>query len=163
MDELAPSDNTIVDRVHMLFEKHSVGPGSLLNILNDLQDEYRYIPDEALVELSAIGPWTYDKLLQFVEFFNDFSLVPVGEHVISVCDGTACHAAGSVDVIKALEDHLDIKCGCTSDDRKWTLRKVHCVGACSLAPVVNVDSDSYGKVRISKLSEIAPKRVQIDE
>lgn len=127
--------------------------GLVLNLLNDLQDRYRYIPVAALVEMAEMCNRTVEELRGIVDAFEDLTTEPVGEHMILVCDGTACHAAGSVDIIKALEDKLGIKCGETTPDGKFTLKSVFCVGACSLAPIIILDGSSFGHVRLARLDE----------
>ncbi len=129
------------------------GPGCVLNLLNDLQGKYRYIPIAALVEIADLCNRTMADLVDIIDAFDDLTTEPVGEHVILVCDGTACHASGSVDIIKALEDKLGIKCGQTTPDGKFTLKSVFCVGACSLAPIAIMDGVSFGRIRLSRLDE----------
>ena len=129
------------------------GPGCVLNLLNDLQDEYRYIPVAGLVEMADICNRSVSDLKDIVDAFDDLTTEPVGEHMILVCDGTACHASGSVDIIKALEDRLGIKCGETTPDGKYTLKSVFCVGACSLAPIIILDGASFGRIRLARLDE----------
>lgn len=138
----------------MLYAAYGSGPGSLLRILLDLQKRYRFVPAAALSELARISPWSLADLVGFVTSFEDFSLKPVGRHVVAVCDGTACHAAGSIDVVRALEDKLGVSCGKTTPDGELTLKTVHCVGACSLAPVVLTDEATHGRVRISRLDDV---------
>lgn len=129
------------------------GPGCVLNLLNDLQGAYRYIPVAALVEIADVCNRTVSDLMDIVNAFDDLTTEPVGEHMILVCDGTACHASGSVDIINALEDRLGIKCGQTTPDGKYTLKSVFCVGACSLAPIAILDGVSFGRIRLARLDE----------
>lgn len=126
----------------------------ILTMLNRIQERYRYIPVEALYELSRLTSYTYGDLNALVSSFDELTTEPVGEHLILVCDGTACHAVGAVDVIKAVEDELGIRCGTTSADGKYTLKSVYCVGACSLAPIAIVDGLSFGRVKLTKLDEM---------
>lgn len=139
--------------VAQLTERHGTEFGSTLNILNDIQAEYRYIPVEALYELARTTSRSFADLHSIVSAFDDLTTEPIGEHLVLVCDGTACHAAGSVDIIKALEDKLEISCGSTTPDGKYTLKSVYCVGACSLAPIVIADGVSFGRVRLSRIDE----------
>lgn len=141
------------DFLNALVKKHSTSKSPALNMLNDIQAEYRYVPIEALYELSRITSHSFGDLCSIVSSFDDLTSEPVGKHLILVCDGTACHAVGSVDVIKALEDELGMKCGTTSEDGEYTLKSVYCVGACSLAPIAIVDGMSFGKIKINRLEE----------
>lgn len=129
------------------------GPGCVLNLLNDLQEKYRYIPVAALVSVADACERTLSELMDIINVFDDLTTEPVGEHMILVCDGTACHAAGSVDIIKALEDKLGIECGQTTPDGKYTLKSVFCVGACSLAPIAIMDGISFGRIRLARLDD----------
>lgn len=129
------------------------GPGCVLNLLNDLQKKYRYIPVAGLVSIADVCDSTLSELMDIIDAFEDLTTEPVGEHMILVCDGTACHATGSIDIITALEDKLGIKCGQTTPDGKYTLKSVYCVGACSLAPIAIIDGASFGRVRLSRLDD----------
>ena len=133
---------------------HPDPTGRLLNIMRDIQSEFRYLPVDALDVLSRKLEVPFGALVGLVGSFADFSIEPVGEHLVMVCDGTACHAAGANNIITALEDALGIACGQTSEDGKFTLRSVFCVGSCSLAPIVIVDTKNFGKVRLSEAAKI---------
>lgn len=87
-------------------------------------------------------------------FYQALSLVPQGKKVIRVCNGTACHLRGSPGIIKAIEEHLGIACGQTTDDGIFTIQTVNCLGACALAPVIMINDRVYGKVTISQIPEI---------
>lgn len=130
------------------------GPGGALNVLNDIQDSFRYVPVSALYELSVRTPWHFSDLCSIVSSFENLTSERVGEHLVLVCDGTACHSVGSVDAIKALEDKLGIACGETTPDGVYTLKSVYCIGACSLAPVVIADGDTFGRIRLARLDEV---------
>lgn len=139
--------------VEDLAQRHGDGYGSTLNILNDVQEAYRYVPVEALYEIARVTGRSFADLCGVVSAFDDLTTEPVGEHLVLVCDGTACHATGSVDIVRALEEKLGVACGSTSPDGKYTLKTVYCVGACSLAPIVIVDGTSFGRIRLSRLEE----------
>lgn len=132
-------------------EKHGNGAGSVLNVLNELQDEYRYIPIEALYEYSILSDRPFAELCAVTSSFSNLTTEPVGRHLILVCDGTACHAAGAGDIIRSLEDKIGVKCGETTADGEYTLKSVFCVGACSLAPIVIIDDTFCGHVRLSEI------------
>lgn len=137
-----------------LVQEHETRKSPVLNMLNRIQERYRYIPIEALYELSRLTTYSFADLNAIVSSFEDLTTEPVGEHLILVCDGTACHAVGAVDVIKAIEDELGISCGSTSEDEKYTLKSVYCVGACSLAPIAMIDGVSFGRIKLTKLDEM---------
>lgn len=87
-------------------------------------------------------------------FYKALSLVPLGKNLIKICNGTACHIRGSPEVLKAFEKELGLKNGETSVDGMFTLQTVNCLGACALAPVVNVNGRIFGKVRVKDVPDI---------
>jgi NADH-quinone oxidoreductase subunit F len=136
-----------ITRVESIVETLGRGPEAVIPILQAIQTEYRYLPDDALervCELTEIAPATIEGV---ATFYSQFRRDPVGEHVISLCDGTACHVKGSEGVHEALSEHLDLKKGAdTDDDGKYTIQKVACIGCCSLAPAIQVDGVTYANV-----------------
>jgi NADH-quinone oxidoreductase subunit E len=126
--------------------------GRLLGILGEIQDADGYIQKEALVMLAEKLDVHLSQLYSLATFYSYFSLKPVGEHVITVCMGTACHVKGAPEILKALEEMLKIgsdtsedgKFSITTEDKKFTLEIARCFGACSMAPVLRVDGNLYG-------------------
>lgn len=149
------ADGSIAARVAQIAERYPDPTGRVINILNDVQDEYRYVPDEALRAIADACGIPYDQLVSTTEFFGTLSTDPVGEHVIEVCDGTACHTLGAARLADAIAEELGIEVGQTTPDGRFTLRLVHCVGACSVAPVVVKDGTAYGRVKVSDVATIA--------
>lgn len=129
---------------------HPDATGQLITVLNAVQERYRYVPQSALQALSEEYGLPVEELEAFCSAFGGLSSEPVGRFVIEVCDGTACHAAGSTKLICALEKELGIAEGETTPDGSVTLRAVHCVGACSQAPIVVEAGKMYGHVAPSK-------------
>jgi len=128
--------------------------GRVLNVLNDVLSVFRYIPIEALEQLSHRIGIPLEQLLALCDCFRDFSLEPVGKYLVEVCNGTACHTRNAPEIISALENALGIKEGQTTEDGRFTLRAVHCVGACGLAPVVVVEGQAIGRVRLSEVNQV---------
>ncbi|MDK2973888.1 MAG: NADH-quinone oxidoreductase subunit [Methanofollis sp.] len=128
--------------------------GRLLGILGEIQNREGYVPRDALEMLSAKLDVRLSQLYGLVTFYSFFSLKPVGDHVITVCMGTACHVRGAVEVLAALEQLLGIedeatqdgKFSVTTEDNRFTLEIARCFGACSMAPVVEIDGNLYGYV-----------------
>jgi NADH-quinone oxidoreductase subunit E len=136
--------------------------GRLLGILGEIQDADGYIPKEALVMLAEKLDVRLSQLYSLATFYSYFSLTPVGEHVITVCMGTACHVKGAPEILQALEGMLGIrsdtsedgKFSITTEDRKFTLEIARCFGACSMAPVLRVDGNLYGYATKEDLPKI---------
>ena len=127
----------------------------IVAILQDIQEEYRYLPKEALVYLAAKINVSLAKIYSVATFYENFSLEPKGKYVIKVCDGTACHVRKSVPVREALEKHLGLGKGKqTTDDMMFTIEIVSCLGACGLAPVMTVNDKVHPKMTPDKAVEI---------
>lgn len=118
----------------------------LIEILREAQGLFGYLPQEVQVFIAEQMDMPVNKVYAVVTFYNFFSMTPRGKFVINVCTGTACYVKGATKVIEMMEQELGIALGQTSQDGKFTLSSVRCVGACSLAPVVVIGEDTYGKV-----------------
>lgn len=116
----------------------------IVAILQDIQEEYRYLPREAFDYLSKQLGVSLAKLYSVATFYENFSLTPKGKYVIKICDGTACHVRKSIPILDALRKELgltgDKK---TTDDLMFTVETVSCLGACGLAPVLTVNDKVY--------------------
>jgi NADH:ubiquinone oxidoreductase subunit E len=119
-------------------------PEKAIPLLQAVQAAFRYIPVEAIEQIAANTEMTETGLYGVATFYSQFRLEPVGENIIKVCHGTACHVAGAKGITEALEARLGIKNGETTGDGKYTLESVACLGCCSLAPVVSVNGDIHG-------------------
>jgi len=132
--------------------RHTYPSGRLLGILGDIQNQEGYIPRDVLELLSIKLNVHLSQLYSLVTFYSFFKLTPVGEHVITVCMGTACHVKGTVDILETLKELLHIESETTDDaryclttaDRKFTLEIARCFGTCSMAPVIRIDGKLYG-------------------
>jgi NADH-quinone oxidoreductase subunit E len=147
-------DTSVVSEI---IERHKSEPRAIIAMLQDIQDEYRYIPRDVLVELSDRLGIPKSRTYALATFFKAFTLKPRGEHHICVCVGTACHVQGGQRIIERLERELGIALGDTTADGKFSLEAVRCVGCCSLAPVVVIGDDLYGKVRQDRLKGLLKK------
>lgn len=142
-------DETTLDTIIAEYEAPA---GRLLGILGEIQDREGYIPHETLAMLAEKTDVRLSQLYSLVTFYSYFSLKPVGDHVITVCMGTACHVKGAPGILLALKEMLGITSGTsddgrfsiTTDDKKFTLEIARCFGACSMAPVLRVDGNLYG-------------------
>lgn len=125
-----------------------------LAMLQDLQKEFKYIPRESLTLLSEHMGIPLSKLYSMATFYKALSLQPKGEHVIRVCDGTACHIRSSMVIVDEITKLLNIKPGETTGDGKFSLETVNCLGSCAMAPAMVIDETYYGKVTPAKVREI---------
>jgi len=150
MNEVSISEDTI----KTIVEKYHGEKSALISILQDVQKEYSFLPKDALSLLSEEMEVSLSRVYEVSTFYNSFSLVPRGRYVIEVCAGTACHVKGGPKLRSRLEAELNIECGETTEDRMFTLEEVRCLGCCSLAPVVKVDSDIYAYLEEDKIPGI---------
>ncbi len=137
-----------------IFDRYSRNPESLIAVLQDIQQEYHYLPCEALQETAKNLSVPLSKVFSVSTFYNAFSLTPRGKKIIRICKGTACHIRGAYQLQHQFETMLGIKAGETSKDLKYTLEVVNCVGACAMAPVVIVDEKYHGSVDVSNVKRL---------
>ncbi len=130
---------------------------SLIPLLQDVQNIYGYLPEDALKDISVFVEMPLSRVYGVATFYNQFRLAPLGENVIRVCRGTACHVKSSANILFALETELKIKAGETTRDKKFTIEVVNCIGACSIAPVITVNDDYFGRITVKDVSGILKK------
>lgn len=128
--------------------------GSLIGVLHKAQEIFGYLPKEVQLHVGRKLGIPAAKVNGVVTFYSYFTETPKGEHVVSVCLGTACFVRGAEDILKEIEAKLNIKAGGTSADGKYSIDALRCVGACGLAPVVMVDGKVYGRVTKTQVGEI---------
>lgn len=137
-----------------ILSKYQGDESSLIAILQDIQEECNYLPKDVLIHISKELNIPLSRILSVATFFRAFSLTPKGKHHINVCLGTACHVRGGARVMEKMERELKIKRGETTEDFKYSLDEVRCLGCCGLAPVMMVGKDVYGKLSESKVVAI---------
>jgi len=147
-------DNQIQQTVARILGKYQRDRGLLVSILQDIQAEYYYLPEEAIQEVSRGLEVPLSQVYSMATFFKAFSLKPRGRHLINVCLGTACHVRGAVRILEKIERELEIKAGKTTEDLKYTLETVNCVGACALGPMVIIDGEYHGEMTTDKVNSI---------
>lgn len=147
-------DNQIQQRVEPILDRYQRDQGLLVSVLQDIQAEYNYLPKEALVQVSQGLDIPLSQVYSVATFFKAFSLKPRGRHLINVCLGTACHIRGAVRILEEIERELSIKPRETTEDFKYTLETVNCVGACALGPIVIVDGKYSGQVKSNKVKPL---------
>ena len=137
--------------------RNQADPGSIIAILQDIQEEFSYLPPPALKMISKELAVPLSRIMSLATFYKAFSLKPKGKHPIHVCLGTACHVRGAQLVLEKLERDLSLKSGETSADGEFSLDAVRCVGCCGLAPVVTVGEDVHGKITSAKIAGLLKK------
>ena len=132
--------------------------GNLLSILQEVEETFGYVPQEAVDWLSKKLDIPASRMFGIITFYSQFHLKPRGENIVTVCRGTACHVKGSEKLINRLFMDLGIPPDeDTSDDLKFTIEKVNCIGACGIAPVVVCNKDVHGKMSLDKLTKVIRK------
>ena len=121
-----------------VLKKYATQAGSLITILQKTQEIYGYLPEDAMLYIAECTNVAPAKVYGVATFYTQFRLDPVGEYIIMLCRGTACHVNGAAGIEEAISDHLSIKDGETTEDGLFTLDVVACLGCCSLAPVMMV-------------------------
>ncbi len=131
--------------------------GSLIGILHEVQNHYHYLPEEELRCISKKTEIPITQIYSIANFYNRFSLTPKGKNEVCVCLGTACHVKGAEKIMTALEEKLEIRKGETTNDMNFTLEEVRCIGACSLAPAVVINEETFGQVSPKQVPTLLSK------
>ena len=142
------------DKVAQILKNYQHDQGMLVSILQDIQAADNYLSREALQQVSQGLDIPQSRVYSVATFFKAFSLQPRGRHVINICLGTACHVRGAGRVLDRLEQELGIKNGETSQDLKYTLETVNCLGACALGPIVVIDGEYSGEMTADKVKPL---------
>jgi len=146
-----------LSKTKKLIEKHGRKRGALIPLLQDVQKEYGYVPEEAIDLISKELNIFPVEIYGVLTFYAQFYLTPRGKHTIRVCQGTACHVMGGKQILDYLSRKLEIKDGETTKDGVFSLERVACLGCCGMAPVVQVDDDFYGNCTIQTMDEMLEK------
>jgi NADH-quinone oxidoreductase subunit E len=131
--------------------------GAVIGVLRECQDVVGYLPVELIDYISDGLNLSRSEVFGVASFYALFSLVPKGRHRVKVCMGTACYVKGIKEVISRIDNEYQFDDGGTTEDRRFSLEEVRCLGACGLAPVVVVDQDTYGSVKADKVIETIEK------
>ncbi len=141
-------DETFLDKC---IKKHD---NFLIPILQDIQEKYRYLPEECLIIVAERLQIPLIEVYGVATFYQSFSLIPKGEHIITVCLGTACYIRGGTNMVDVLTKELNIKPGETTKDKKFTLETVNCLGCCAIGPMVLIDDEYYGEMTPQKVIKL---------
>ncbi len=135
------------ERVNEIIQAHGKEQSALIPILQEVQEEYRYLPEEILTYIATVMGLSPATVFGVATFYAQFSLEPKGKYVVRICDGTACHVRGSDPVKAAIRKKIGLQeKKLTTDDLRFTVETVSCLGACGLAPVVMINDKIYGQM-----------------
>jgi len=139
------------EEIKKIISFYNKNPENLISMLQEIQEMYGYISQEAVEVLAKNLHLPESKIYGVATFYTQFKFKSSGEHMIKVCLGTACHVKGGEEILTTLENTLGIKKGETTENGKFTLERVACVGCCALAPVVVIDEEVHGNMSPSKI------------
>jgi len=145
------------EEVDQIIEKYKDKPGSLIPVLEDCQNVCEYLPMEVQERISKGLNIPGSTVYGVVSFYSFFTMVPKGRHIIKICLGTACYVRGGKANLEAIQDELGIDVGETTNDLRFSLDSVRCLGACGLAPVIVVDEDTHGLLTKEKTLDVLQK------
>ena len=134
--------------------------GAAIPVLQKVQEELGYLPEEAISEIADFLGLTKNEIYGVASFYAQFRFERQGEHIIRVCQGTACHVRGGRRILETVEQEVGIQPGETSEDYKFSLERVACFGSCALAPVMVVDKTVHGRMTTAKARQILVKYVE---
>lgn len=134
-----------IDRIEKIIDKYECETGVLIQLLLDIQKTLNWIPPEAVLRINKRLKIPVSEIYRVASFYTALSLKPRGRHIVRVCAGTACYVRGGPKILDAVELALGVKPGETTNDGKFTLEIVNCLGCCALGPVVEIDGQYHGK------------------
>ena len=152
-------DLTLLDS---LIARYKGQKGNVIPLLQGAQDIYGYLPRAVFEKISQETGLELNEMFGVATFYAQFRLAPVGRHIIKVCHGTACHVQNANEITEALEETLKVKDGETTEDRFFTLESVACLGCCSLAPVMMIGDQTYGKLTKNEAVKVI-KNIRLSE
>ncbi len=144
-------------KVDKLIDSYSKKPEALVSLLQEIQVECGYLPEQALRQVAKKLDLPMIQVFGAATFYRALSLKPKGRHTVYVCLGTACHVRGGQRILEELERQLGIEAGQTTKDSMFSLETVNCLGACALGPVVVVDESYYGQMTTARVKSLLKK------
>lgn len=146
-----------------ILQKYDRNPENLIPILQEIQEQYRYLPREVMTFVANALDINPARVYGVATFYAHFALEPKGKYVIRICDGTACHVKGSMEIYNALKRRLGLTGDQTiTSDMLFTLETVSCLGACGLAPAMVINDDVYGQMNGERAVAIIDQIVQTE-
>jgi NADH-quinone oxidoreductase subunit E len=153
-ENLSTRPSSPKSKITDILAKYATSRGSLIPILQDIQEKFGYLSEEAMAELERLMGISANEIYGVATFYTQFRFSPPGQHTIRSCQGTACHVRGGHQLLQELQQHLGITAGQTTEDGKFDLERVACLGCCALAPVVSVDGKVHAQITSKKIPSI---------
>lgn len=148
-------DLEIKEKVDEILARHNCEKKELINIIQEIQKEYRYLPEEALIYTAEKLDISQSKIYGVATFYENFSLEAKGKNIVKICDGTACHVRKSIPILNAINKELGLSDKKkTTDDMLFTVETVSCLGACGLAPVITINDHVHPKMTPESVVEL---------
>ncbi len=144
----------VPQKVDEIISRYPAQQGVLIQLLLDMQSELNWIPKEAVQRINERLRVPLSQIYRVASFYKAMRLIPRGKHIVNVCLGTACHVRGGPRIMDKVEESLGIKAGETTQDMKFTVERVNCLGCCALGPVAVVNKDYHGKLTPAKVKEV---------
>jgi NADH-quinone oxidoreductase subunit E len=144
----------VEEQLKSVFASYKGEKNELIPVLQDVQEEIGYLPEEAMREVARFVRVPESKVFGVATFYARFHLNPRGRHIVRLCCGTACHVRGAMKVADKVKSVLAVGVGETTEDQKFTYEEVACIGACGLAPVMTIDDKTFGKLDPDKTKNI---------
>ena len=144
----------VIKEVDKIVDRYDARITGSVDILQDIQSRYSYLPKEALAHVARRLEVPLSQVFSLATYYKAFSLKPRGKHLVVVCMGTACHVRGAPRLIDEVQRRLDIKPGETTEDNNFTLEAVNCLGACALGPLMVIDGAYFGNMNTRKVESV---------
>ncbi|MFP4588488.1 MAG: NADH-quinone oxidoreductase subunit NuoE [Candidatus Acetothermia bacterium] len=142
------------EKLDEIIEAHEEVKTPLIQVLHKVQEQLGYIPPEVQAYLAKNMGIPQSEIYGVVSFYSFFDMEPQGDHLVTICTGTACYIKGAEKLIEAISDEYGIEMGETTEDRQFTLSSARCMGCCSLAPVALIDGEIHGNLTSGELTEL---------
>ena len=148
------SEGNNFEQMDVILAKYQGVKGALIPVLQEAQNAYGYLSKEVIQYIGEKMSIPVSQIYGVVTFYSQFHLNPRGKFIVRVCQGTACHVRGGKLILEAVEKALGIKAGHTTEDLRFTLETVACIGACGLAPVMQINEDTHGRMTVDDVPAI---------
>jgi NADH:ubiquinone oxidoreductase subunit E len=143
-----------LERIDEIMARHQNQKWPLIPVLQEIQEEFNYIPPEAVPPIASSLGLFPSQVQGVITFYSNLYTTPRGKNIVRVCRGTACHVCGGKTILKLVKQHLGIEEGETTPDLEYTLETVACIGCCALAPNVVINKNIYGHMNPKKIASI---------